>query len=223
MTRLVFLDMEMTGLVPETDRILEVAAAVVEATSQGLTDALIRLRDEAREQVETPCSFFGSGNPAEVPVAYSVIAQPAGVLENMNPWSTEHHTKGGLVDAARKYGWDRGDVEEQLLGWFGDCGFKPGEAVLAGNTIHFDRAFIRRWMPDLDAFLHYRLFDVSTIRQFILAVGALPTNRPSSEAFWPVHEYAYKKQHGPDDDAHRALPDVIASIEELQMYMKVLT
>src|SRR3990167_6930210 len=220
MTRLVFLDMEMTGLVPETDRILEVAAAVVEATSQGLTDALIRLRDEAREQVETPCSFFGSGNPAEVPVAYSVIAQPAGVLENMNPWSTEHHTKGGLVDAARKYGWDRGDVEEQLLGWFGDCGFKPGEAVLAGNTIHFDRAFIRRWMPDLDAFLHYRLFDISTIRQFVLAQGPLvqknirnSVDEPcesgedhlslaTSEEAKLLHAYAFaqKKQFGPDDD-----------------------
>jgi len=218
-TRLVFLDMEMTGLNPETDRILEIAAAIVEVTPERLGAAIKELKTVsllAGRVGYVQSTGFGEGPPC----AFAVLQQPEGVLEAMNAWSIEQHGKSGLTELVRCSPGERGEIESCLIDWLGDCDLGQGEAVLAGNIIHFDRAFIRRWMPDLDAFLHYRLFDISTLRQLVLAQGALPTNRPSSTAFWKAHGYATQKQFGPDTDEHRALPDVIASIEELLVYLE---
>ena len=214
MTKLVFLDMEMTGLNPETDCILEVAVAVVEATPEGLGKALQALRAvPAIPDVVDAGAFWYRG----------VVNQPESVLAEMNSWCVKHHSASGLIDMVRRSPLSLFSVEKVLLHFLYEMSdFEAGTAVLAGNTIHFDRAFIRRWMPDLDAFLHYRLFDISTLRQFILTLGAAPSNRPSGGAFWEAHAYATRKQSGPDDDAHRAFPDVIASIEELLMYMRGL-
>lgn len=216
--RLVFLDMEMTGLNPETDRILEIAAAIMEVTPERLAFACEALKQSML--VGTDKVLWETLAVGPVAHAYFAIRQPDGVLEAMNPWSTEHHGQNGLTALIRQAVLARGDVESKIIDWLARCGFEKGQAVLAGNTIHFDRAFIRRWMPDLDAFLHYQLFDISTLRQLVLAQGALPTNRPASAAFWKAHGYATQKQFGPDTDEHRALPDVIASIEELLVYLE---
>lgn len=229
--RLVFLDMEMTGLNPETDRILEVAAAIVEATPEGLAAGLATLRKVQAEGAENlhlgPTLSLAPGAGEEsrgvfVPYLCSVIYTRLAGLARLNRWSAEHHEKSGLLEEVSEADYYCGEMENELLGWLARCGIAEGQGVLAGNTIHFDRAFIRRWMPDLDAYLHYRLFDISALRQFVLMQGALPTGRPTGGAFWAAHAYATHKQFGPDTDEHRALPDVIASLEELLVYFRVL-
>lgn len=229
--RLVFLDMEMTGLNPETDRILEVAAAIVEATPEGLAQGIMRLRGLQTELLEhdpyhkslalDPRAGEESRGVA-IPYCCSVVYTRLAGLAHLNEWSQENHENSGLLEEIEESEYDCSAMEDELLAWLARCGIEEKQAVLAGNTIHFDRAFIRRWMPDLDAYLHYRLFDISTLRQTVLALGALPTNRPSTAAFWKAHGYATQRQFGPDTDEHRALPDVIASIEELLVYFEAM-
>jgi len=171
-TPLVWIDMEMSGLVPERDRILEVAMVV--------TDSELNVI-------------------AEAPVY--VLHQPEEVLEAMDSWNRSTHGKSGLVDKVRASTFDEAQVESRLIEFL-----KPivGERVapLCGNTVHQDRRFMARYMPAFDNYLHYRIVDVSTLKELAKR--------------WRPDVLAGVAKEG----RHEALADVHESIEELKHYRK---
>ena len=164
--------MEMSGLVPDRDRILEVAMVVTDADLNTI---------------------------AEAPVY--VLHQPDEVLDAMDSWNKSTHGKSGLVDKVRASNLTDADVESRILEFL-----KPivGERVapLAGNTVHQDRRFMARYMPAFDAYLHYRIVDVSTLKELARR--------------WRPDVLAGVTKEG----KHEALADVYESIEELKYYRR---
>ena len=164
--------MEMSGLVPDRDRILEVAMVVTDADLNTI---------------------------AEAPVY--VLHQPDEVLDAMDSWNKSTHGKSGLVDKVRASRLTEPDVESRILEFL-----KPivGERVapLAGNTVHQDRRFMARYMPAFDAYLHYRIVDVSTLKELARR--------------WRPDVLAGVTKEG----KHEALADVYESIEELKYYRR---
>ena len=133
--RLVWLDMEMTGLDPEKERIIEVAVVV---TEPDLTVV------------------------AEGPVL--VIHQPAEVLDAMDNWNRSTHGKSGLTDKVRASTLSESGAEDQLISFLSQY-VPPGKSPLCGNTVSQDRRFMYKYMPRLEQFFHYRTIDVSTIKE----------------------------------------------------------
>lgn len=134
---LVWIDLEMTGLEPETDVILEIATIV--------TDKNLNIL-------------------AEGPVL--AIKQPDEVLDNMDPWCVDVHGKSGLTDRCRASQVnEQAAVEQtiQFLTQFVPAGVSP----LCGNTIGQDRRFLVKYMPELENYFHYRSIDVSTVKELI--------------------------------------------------------
>src|SRR5512139_2067438 len=169
---LVWLDMEMTGLDPERERIIEVATII---TDGQLTEV---------------------GTGPEL-----VIHQADEILAAMDDWNKKHHGASGLVDRVKASTISDADAEAQTIEFINKhCGAKE-RPVLAGNSIHQDRRFIHRYMPALDKRLHYRMVDVSTIKEL-------------ARRWYPavVAKQPAKK------DTHRALDDIRESIEELRFY-----
>lgn len=170
---LVWMDLEMTGLDPDRDRILEIAVV--------LSDGQLTEIEEGPDLV---------------------VRQSDAVLAAMDEWNTTHHGDSGLVELVKQSPFDEAAVEQQVLTWLRDrCG--AGVAPLAGNSVHQDRAFLRRWMPELHDFLHYRNVDVSTLKEL------LRRWRPEILASAP-----------PKGGSHRALGDIRESIAELVHYRK---
>jgi len=171
-TPLVWIDMEMSGLVPERDRILEVAMVVTDAELNTI---------------------------AEAPVY--VVHQPEAVLDAMDSWNKATHGRSGLIEKVRASGFTEEEVEARLVEFL-----KPivaqGAAPLAGNTVHQDRRFMARYMPAFDAYLHYRIVDVSTLKELARR--------------WNPEVIAGFTKEG----KHEALADVYESIEELKHYRK---
>ncbi len=171
-TPLVWIDMEMSGLVPDRDRILEVAMVITDAELNTL---------------------------AEAPVY--VLHQSDEVLEAMDSWNRSTHGKSGLIDKVRASTFTEAEVERRLVEFL-----KPivGErlAPLAGNTVHQDRRFMARYMPAFEAYLHYRIVDVSTLKELARR--------------WNPDVLAGVAKEG----RHEALADVYESIEELRHYRK---
>jgi oligoribonuclease len=171
-TPLVWVDMEMSGLVPERERILEVALVVTDSELQTI---------------------------AEAPVY--VIHQPDEVLDAMDSWNKSTHGKSGLIDKVRASTFTEAEVEKRLVEFL-----KPivGErlAPLCGNTVHQDRRFMARYMPLFDAYLHYRIVDVSTLKELAKR--------------WRPEVIAGFTKEG----KHEALADVYESIEELKHYRR---
>ena len=168
---LVWIDMEMTGLDPDRERILEIA---------------ILISDGSLEQVITGPQI--------------VLHQGEEVLEAMDAWNQEHHSASGLLAMVRASKMREPEAERQLLEFVGThC--PPGTAPLAGNSVHQDRMFLRRWMPRLHEHLHYRNVDVSTVKELLL--------RWAPE----VVQSAPEKREG-----HRALQDIFESLVELRHY-----
>ncbi len=169
--RLVWIDMEMTGLDPEKERLIEIAVLVTEGD--------LTLVAEGPDLV---------------------IHQPDEILEAMDEWNTQHHGDSGLTERVRKSDVDEASAETAVIEFLSQhC--VPKRAVLAGNSIHQDRRFIRRYMPKLDAFLHYRQVDVSSVKEL--------ARRWYPEAF----ANAPKKQ-----ETHRAMDDIRESLQELAYY-----
>ena len=133
--RLVWLDMEMTGLDPEKERIIEVAVVVTEADL-----SLV----------------------AEGPVL--VVHQSNELLEAMDNWNKGTHGKSGLIDKVKASTLTEAEAEEQLLQFLKQH-VPEGTSPLCGNTISQDRRFMFKYMPKLEAFFHYRNLDVSTLKE----------------------------------------------------------
>jgi oligoribonuclease len=169
---LVWIDMEMTGLDPTKEFIIEVATI--------LTD----------------------GNLVEIGVGPDlVIHQEDAVLAAMDEWNRTHHKASGLTERVKSSTVTDGDAEAQTLAFINQHVGAKDRPVLAGNSIHQDRRFIRRYMPKLDARLHYRMVDVSTIKELARRwFPALVAKQPAKK------------------DTHRALDDIRESIDELRYY-----
>ncbi|MCM0035286.1 MAG: oligoribonuclease [Burkholderiaceae bacterium] len=133
--RLVWLDMEMTGLDPEKERIIEVAVVV---TEPDLTIV------------------------AEGPVL--VIHQPDVLLDAMDSWNRSTHGKSGLTDKVKASTLTEAQAEDQLIAFLSQH-VPAGKSPLCGNTVSQDRRFMFNYMPKLEQFFHYRTVDVSTIKE----------------------------------------------------------
>ena len=133
--RLVWLDMEMTGLDPEKERIIEVAVVI---TEPDLTIV------------------------AEGPVL--VVHQPDSLLDAMDSWNKSTHGKSGLVERVKASTRTESEVEDQLIAFMAQY-VPAGKSPLCGNTVSQDRRFMFNYMPKLEQFFHYRTIDVSTIKE----------------------------------------------------------
>ncbi|MFP4076455.1 MAG: oligoribonuclease [Halochromatium sp.] len=131
---LIWIDLEMTGLDPLRDRIIEIATLVTDTHLQIL---------------------------AEGPVI--AIHQPEHVLAAMDAWNREHHGASGLLERVRASREDERSAERRTLAFL-EAWCKAGASPLCGNSICQDRRFLARWMPRLEAFFHYRNLDVSTLK-----------------------------------------------------------
>ncbi len=154
---LVWMDMEMSGLSVERERILELAIVI--------TDGQLQVIAEGPELI---------------------VHQPDSVLDAMDDWNRQHHGASGLVDRVRASTLDEAAAETQMLE-FVSAHVGPKSAPLAGNSIHQDRLFLAKYMPRLNEHLHYRNVDVSTIKELVrrwypTAYGARPTKRGSHRA-----------------------------------------
>lgn len=134
---LIWLDLEMTGLAPETDVIIEVAALV--------TDVHLNIL-------------------AEGPVI--AVHQPDEVLGAMDEWCTRTHGQSGLTQRVKDSTTSIEEAEAQTLE-FVRAWTVPGKSPLCGNSIAHDRRFVRRYMPEFETHLHYRNIDVSSIKELV--------------------------------------------------------
>ena len=132
--KLIWIDLEMTGLDPSRDQIIEIATLVTDSDLQIL---------------------------AEGPVI--AIHQPEQVLAAMDDWNQTHHASSGLLDRVRGSGDDERTAELKTLAFL-ETWCKAGASPLCGNSICQDRRFLARWMPRLESFFHYRNLDVSTVK-----------------------------------------------------------
>jgi len=127
--------MEMTGLNPIVDRIIEVAMVVT---------------DEALNVIAHSEAF--------------AIRQPASVLEAMDQWNRATHGRSGLVERVLASSWTEATAEQALLEFLAPL-VPPGKSPMCGNSICQDRRFMARYMPRLEAYFHYRNLDVSTLKE----------------------------------------------------------
>jgi oligoribonuclease len=132
---LVWLDMEMSGLDPETHRILEIAVVVTDSQLQVV---------------------------AHAPVY--VVHQSAEHLDTMDAWNKGTHGRSGLIEKVKASNQAEHDVERELLAFLKQH-VGAGKSPMCGNTIHQDRRFLLRYMPALEAHFHYRNLDVSTLKE----------------------------------------------------------
>jgi oligoribonuclease len=183
-SKLLWLDLEMTGLDPVNDRILEVGAIVTDFKFKEFDSftAVIKQSDKVLSRMKTAAWYdFTGGKRVKKGTVYDMASQN-GLVERVSQGLDEMKTEELLVEVVKKH-------FNQL-------------AVLAGNSIHQDRRFIRQWWPNLEKLLHYRMLDVSSFKVWMQ--GAYSTE--------------FKKP-----DQHRALEDIRGSISELKYYLRKLT
>ena len=166
---LVWIDLEMTGLDPERNVIIEIASLV--------TDRDLNILAEG------PCL---------------AIARTAEELATMDAWNVHTHTASGLITRIQNEGVTVAEAERQTL-LFLRRWLPKGASPLAGNSIAQDRRFLRREMPKIEDFLHYRNVDVSTVKELV-------------RRWYPALPPAEKKQ------AHQALEDIRESVNEMLYY-----
>jgi oligoribonuclease len=131
---LIWIDLEMTGLEPQRDRIIEIATVVTDGNLEIL---------------------------AQGPVI--AIHQPLDIMNSMDNWNTSHHRDSGLSERVRESTRSVSDAEQETLEFLRRY-LPPGKSPMCGNSICQDRRFMARLMPDLEAFFHYRNLDVSTLK-----------------------------------------------------------
>jgi oligoribonuclease len=162
--------MEMTGLSPENDRIIELAIVVTDAELNTV---------------------------AEGPVL--VVHQPDELLNAMDNWNKSTHGKSGLIDKVKASQLLEADAEAQMLAFVGQH-VPARTSPMCGNSICQDRRFMARYMPQLEAFFHYRNLDVSTLKEL-------------AKRWRPGLAEGFKKS-----SRHEALADIYESIDELKYY-----
>ncbi len=170
---LIWLDMEMTGLNPKFDRILEIATVV--------TDKNLNILDQG-------------------PVL--AIWQPQAFLKNMDQWNTEHHSQSGLIDRVLQYGISEAEAEQQTLDFLKKW-VPKGKSPLCGNTVTQDRRFMSHYMPALESYFHYRHVDVSTVKELAKRwnpklVEAFPKKNQHlalEDILESIAEMAYYREH----------------------------
>ena len=132
---LVWIDLEMTGLIPEKERIIEIATVV--------TDSNLNILAEGPS---------------------IAIKQSDSLLDSMDDWNTDQHGRSGLIDRVRQSDIDESQAMQStiqfLLKWV-----KKGESPMCGNSISLDRRFLIKYMPELESIFHYRNIDVSTLKE----------------------------------------------------------
>jgi oligoribonuclease len=171
---LIWLDMEMSGLTPETDRIIEVAIVITNSNLETV---------------------------AEGPVL--VVHQDDAVLDGMDNWNKSTHAKSGLIDKVKASSLDERAAELRMLDFL-KLHVPKGISPMCGNSICQDRRFMARWMPQLEAWFHYRNLDVSTLKELCKR--------------WKPELAKGMVKHG----KHEALADVYESVEELKYYREHL-
>ena len=169
-THLLWLDMEMTGLSPDTDRIIELAIVVTDADLNTV---------------------------AEGPVL--VVHQPDEVMNAMDSWNKGTHGKSGLIERVKASQLNDAEAEAQMLE-FVKQHVPARTSPMCGNSICQDRRFMARYMPQLEAFFHYRNLDVSTLKEL-------------AKRWRPGLSEEFKKSN-----KHEALADIYESIDELKYY-----
>lgn len=171
---LIWIDLEMTGLEPQTDHILEIATVVTDSQLNFL---------------------------AEGPVL--AIHQSDELLAAMDDWNRKQHGESGLVDRVRASILDERAAERQTLDFLRR--YVPKEkSPMCGNSICQDRRFLARFMPELEAYFHYRNLDVSTLKEL-------------GRRWYPERVKGFNKS-----STHLALQDIRDSIDELRFYRERL-
>ncbi|HUZ37953.1 MAG TPA: oligoribonuclease [Streptosporangiaceae bacterium] len=173
--RLVWIDCEMTGLDLGRDALIEIACLV--------TDGDLTVLDEGVDLVIKP---------------------PAEALDQMVDVVREMHTTSGLLDELAA-GVTLAEAQDKVLAYVRGHVAEPRKVPLCGNSIATDRSFLARDMPDLDVYLHYRMVDVSSIKEL-------------ARRWYPRAYFASPPKHG----GHRALADITESIQELRYYREAV-
>lgn len=173
--RLVWIDCEMTGLDLTRDALIEVAVLVTDAELNVLGDGVDL-----------------------------VIRPPDGAEEKMPDVVREMHTASGLLDALRG-GVTLDEANAAVMAYIREHVPEPGKAPLAGNTVHMDRLFLARDLPEVEGWLHYRNVDVSSIKEL-------------ARRWYPRVYFASPEKTG----NHRALGDIRDSIDELRYYRRTV-
>jgi oligoribonuclease len=171
---LIWIDMEMTGLDPEKERIIEIATIV--------TDSKLNLI-------------------AEGPVF--AVHQSQQLLDGMDNWNTKQHNSSGLVQRVQQSTVTEAQAEADTLAFLKKY-VPAGRSPMCGNSIYQDRRFLYRYMPELEKFFHYRLIDVSTVKELAQR--------------WAPRIYGGLQK----ESKHLALSDIRDSIEELKYYREHL-
>ena len=171
--RLIWIDMEMTGLKPETDRIIEVALVI--------TDPLLVTVAQAE---------------------VLVVHQDIETLGSMDSWNQSTHARSGLVEKVKLSSLDEAAVEQSMLAFVREY-VPPKASPMCGNSICQDRRFLARWMPQLEDYFHYRNLDVSTLKELCkrwqpeLAKGWVKQGKHEALAdiYESIDELKYYREH----------------------------
>lgn len=174
--RLVWIDLEMTGLDPERDVVLEIAALVTDSQLEPVGDGVD-----------------------------IVVRQPAEALTGMVDVVRDMHARSGLTDAVLASTVSLADAEAAVLDLVRQHVPEPRSVPLCGNSIATDRTFLVRHMPALDAYLHYRMIDVSSVKEL-------------ARRWYPKAYYGAPQKAG----GHRALADILESVAELRYYRSTI-
>lgn len=173
--RIVWVDLEMTGLDVDKDKIMEIACLITDAD----------------------LDVVATGPDI-------IIHQPNEILKNMNPWCISQHGESGLTASCLKSNISLQEAEDTVLK-FVSKHVPEKLCPLGGNSVWMDRLFIRKYMPKLDSYLHYRIIDVSTIKEL--------AKRWYQKDYSNVPVKKFK---------HRALDDILDSINEMKYYKEII-
>ncbi|MEX1199060.1 MAG: oligoribonuclease [Pseudohongiellaceae bacterium] len=167
---LIWIDLEMTGLSPEQDRIIEIATLVTDSDLNILAEGPVLAVHQSEQQ-----------------------------LGLMDDWNQKTHGESGLVERVRASTVTEAEAEQQTLAFLSQYS-EPAASPICGNSVHQDRRFLVRYMPELEAFFHYRNLDVSTVKEL-------------ARRWKPSVVDGVTKQ-----SRHEALQDIRDSVDELRYY-----
>lgn len=170
----VWVDIETTGLNVKKDKILEVGIIITD-----------------REYVEKARTS-------------TVIKHPTSTLAQMDPWAIDTHTQSGLVEEVKAARYPANIADAVLTEWLKEQVGNLAKPYMCGTSVHFDREFLKRYMPRLEACFHYRNFDLATLREFFEA------NAPANFKFGCSY-----------DVKHRAIEDIEYCLESMRHYRRM--